>query len=147
MGYELDNKSLMVGDWVSCDGKNYQIAEIGGMVCLDAENELFASIEDIEPIRLTPEILEKNGFWFGYTTNEEDFCRATGAGCPEKGWCWDDGTGTIKIIFPKGTDGGIVLLDDGNFDRDMSLVFVKTLYAHELQHALKLCGIDKEIKL
>lgn len=138
---------LQIGDWVSCDGKCYQIAELGGMVCLDAEKEIFASLEDITPILITPEILEKNGFWFGYITNEEDFCGSTVVGYPEKGWCWDEGGGSIKIIFPTKADGGLVLLDDGNFDRDMTFVFVKTVYVHELQHALKLCGIDKEITL
>jgi hypothetical protein len=138
---------LMIGDWISCGGRNLRINEIGGMFCLDAVDDLFAALEDVEPIPLTPEILERNGFWFGYTTNEEDFCGSTGAGYPEKGWCWDEGAGTIKIIFPTEADGGLVVLDDGNFDREMSFVFVKTVYVHELQHALKLCGIDKEIVL
>ena len=55
-------EELSVGDWVLCDGKPYKITEVGGMVCLDYEYGLFASFKDIEPIPLTQEILQKNGF-------------------------------------------------------------------------------------
>lgn len=138
---------LMIGDWVSCDGKNYQIAEIAGMVVIDAENELFASLEDIQPVPLTPEILEKNGFYYGNTASEEDFCNAVGCSYPEEGWCYDEGAGEIKILFPTESDGGLIRLDDQNADKHLELVFVEPIMLHELQHALKLCGIDKEITL
>ena len=37
---------LMIGDWVLCDGIPYQVAEIApGLLCIDAERELFANPE------------------------------------------------------------------------------------------------------
>lgn len=106
-------------------------------------------VEDYElfAIPLTPEILEKNGFHWGCTASEEDFCGAVGCGYPDSGWCFDEGAGEIKIIFPNETDGGLVRLDDQNGDRHLELVFVEPLMVHELQHALRLCGIKKEIAL
>ena len=104
-------------------------------------------VKDVQPIPLTPEILEKNGFHWGCTASEEDFCAAVGCGYPDSGWCFDEGAGEIKILFPNETDGGLVRLDDQNGDRYFELVFVDLLMVHELQHALRLCGIEKEIVL
>ena len=107
---------LMLGDWVLCDGKSYQIAEIGGMVCIDYENELFASLEDIEPISLTAEILEKNGF----------------ASLSGHDWWYKDFHISLSCT------------------KDLTLVCGRTIqfsFVHELQHALRLCGIEKTIEL
>lgn len=125
---------LMIGDWVSCDGKCYQIAELGGMVCLDAENELFASIEDIEPIRLTPEILEKNGF--------RDISTHTLKGA-ETFELW---LGDYKLTYKLNDYFALDSLDD-RWYRLFETQFCHRWCVHHLQHALKLCGIDKEIKL
>ena len=107
---------LMLGDWVLCDGKPYQIAEIGGMVCINYEKELFAALEDIKPIPLTPEILEKN-----FPTYE--------------GLAWkpSDMTGTIPAFTTI------------RIDEDFAHIEIDLLYVHELQHALRLCGIDLDI--
>lgn len=102
---------------------------------------------ELFPIPITPEILGKNGFHYGNTASEEDFCNAVGCSYPEEGWCYDEGAGEIKILFPTGSDGGLIRLDDQSADRHLELVFVEPIMLHELQHALKLCGIDKEITL
>ena len=65
----------------------------------------------------------------------------------DMGWCWDEGDGAIKVIFPNETDGGLLILDDQSFDRHFEMVFSKNLFLHELQHALRLCGIDKTIDI
>lgn len=75
------------------------------------------------PVALTPEILEKNGFRHG--------CYVGGyysPDCPFR-------------VFTKteGKCGFTTLFDD---EIHFSCVFV-----HELQHALRLCGIEKEIIL
>lgn len=123
----IKTNELQIGDWVSCDGKNCRVAEIGGMVCLDAESVLFGSIEDIEPIPLTPEILEKNGFTkenrLYYWVQEKDGKTTAGV------YYWVD----EKHINIAGYE------DDG--------VTISCPYVHTLQHALKLCGIEKEITL
>lgn len=141
-------KDLMIGDWAEflCGyGKVTGITDAG----VHFEDRFGPGIASgAKPIPLTSEILEKNGFEFGYTASEEEFCDATGCGYPEeKGWCYDEGAGEIKIIFPTQSDGGLIRLDDQSFDRHIEIVYVKTIMVHELQHALRLCGIEKEIVL
>lgn len=95
----------------------------------------------LAPIPLIPEILEKIGFSCGYTATEE--------GCDfvyEKGWCYCDENGEVKVTFPQGKDGGEIYVNDYSF-RYLRLVFPDKIYLHELQHALKLGGIEKEIVL
>ena len=84
--------------------------------------------DDIEPIPLTPEILEKNGFkiefyneYKVYELNNFKVCKNC---CDYFEVCdfWDDSDWGWKMIN-----------------------FCLCIYVHELQHALKLCGIDKEI--
>ena len=71
-----------------------------------------------EPIPLTPEILKKNGFSVNY--HEDDLCYAQSCG-------------DVIGIHIYGTNG---LMEEMYFK-----------YVHELQHALRLCGIEKEIIL
>lgn len=150
----LTSKDLMIGDWINTS------LGISKVVCLDDgimfkgkdKNGLDVVFRDggitLKPIPLTAEILEKNGFEFGYTASEEEFCSAVGCGYPEeKGWCYDDGAGEIKIIFPNDTDGGLIRLDDQSADRHLELIFCKPVMVHELQHAMRLCDIKKEIEL
>lgn len=89
---------LMIGDWVSSFGNNCRITSIDkydAKVCTDPEDELFF-LDDIYPILLTYEILEKNGFVFnGYLV-------------------------------------GMCMSEDLEFH-----------YVHELQHTLRLCGLDE----
>lgn len=105
---------LMIDDWVvGCSGEPFKI----GIIDPD-----FLHWNEIQPIPLTPEILEKNEFFKSYD---------------------DDG------IHYKYT-----LISDGI---GFSLKYVRSVfqwlgpldfkYVHELQHALKLCGIKKEIEL
>lgn len=99
----------------------------------------------LEPIPLTKEILEKSGFYFGYTSDEEDLASNTVAQLSEedKGWVWDEGDGSIKVILPNESDGGMIIIDDQSFDRHLSLVYNNEVYVHELQHALRLCGLNE----
>lgn len=79
------------------------------------------------PIPITPEILEKNGF----KLDKED------------GWWWL----TPKI--------GITFWEEGNIEleawNEHTAVNIHIKYLHQLQHALRLCGItlniDKKIEL
>ena len=107
------------------------------------------AIDDVEPIPLTKDILEKSSFYFGYTSDEEDLASNTIAQLSEedKGWVLDEGDGSIKVILPNESDGGMIIIDDQSFDRRLSLVYNNEVYVHELQHLLKLVGINKEIIL
>ena len=103
----------------------------------------------LRPIPIAPKILEKNGFYYGYTSNEEDLASNTIAQLSEedKGWVWDEGAGSVKVIFPNESDGGEIQICDQSFDRSMSFSFAENIMLHELQNAMRLCRIEKEIEL
>lgn len=91
------------------------------------------------PILLTSEILEKNGF-IKYLDTDDIYTAAVG----EDMWMYiqlmKDAT-SVTIDIEKPTPDGL--------DVDEIFHFLKSdkMYVHELQHILKLCGIDKEIEL
>ena len=129
---------LMIGDWVynKHHKKNICITPYdffthghlpSGRQYFIGDPETISG-RDLEPIPLTPEILEKNGF-------KKDEKR-------EEMYYWNWGIGNNCVSYDKET--GIVRI----FHVFGHLVFVLPLsYVHELQHALRLCGIDKEIVL
>lgn len=88
-----------------------------------------AYIKDLKPIPLTPEILEQNGFvkqaYDGWLISEDN-----GRGLIEYRTDYFDGF--LRINYTK---------------KPFSKISVKLKYVHELQHALRLCGINKEIEL
>lgn len=75
----------------------------------------YARLEDITPIPLTPEILEKNGW------NEETHCFYN-----------ED---TMCELDLRMDNGGYVWINGG-------VVVCSIYYVHELQHALRLCGLN-----
>lgn len=84
-------------------------------------------MDEIEPIPLTPEILEKNGFM----NIEGDFYLRFG---------------DYKIVFDKHNAPFVMKEYDSNgFLYEVPILEVT--YIHELQHFLRLCGIKKEIVL
>lgn len=111
---------LMLGDWVLCDGEPYQVAEISaGLLCIDAERELFADPEDVQPIPITPEILEKNG-WERISSVDRDFWHSAG------------------VVLQESEDY------EGAYLWGLA-VYVR--YVHELQHLVRVLQIEKEIVL
>lgn len=127
----------MIKDWVLYEGEPYQIRKLGiygvdrdgedyPAVCVGKPTGIGLVVErnEIEPIPLTTELLEKNGFRLE----------------------WD---GDIKLMVCDD-----VVIEIGNNykrfeDGKMYLrkVLVSLHYVHQLQHALRLCGIEKEIVL
>ena len=97
----------------------------------------------VKPIPLTPEILEKNGWYYGLTSDEEDAEQSLGGCHYNRHWCYDEGAGPISLIFPNDTDGGELIIDDQSFNRHLNLVFCDTLHVHELQRELRLCGLNE----
>ena len=139
---------LMVGDWVICTypsiNKPVKVVEIKTV----SDKELKAVINNdgirlvfrgtyIDPIPLTPEILEKNVF------KKLDFSHfqigdrrlvldADGRWDGPLSWHW------VVTEMSTNAKGQPVVLD----------YYVATInYVHELQHALQLCGITKEIQI
>jgi len=136
-------EELMIGDWVNVlnyhwDGSPYTgqvkgITKKHGTYYLQFSSALSAEIDRCEPIPITKEILEKNGFsgemyaifkidehvWLEYYYHEHRLSR------------WWRG------------------IDEWNNHAEVSEVSFKCHchYVHELQNALKLCGIPKNIEL
>lgn len=137
---------LMIGDWVlisvwdcnpfpskvtsinynSYQGKDY-------VDWIDTEDEEEIGMYIVQPIPLTPEILEKNGFPYN---NKE------------------------RLYYPFSNKAFAIERDEHDdqvFYYSMYVYnpyssfnwheIIEIRYVHELQHALRLCGIDKEIVL
>ena len=140
----METKDLMIGIFVyfNCfdgisiivkvtgfkDNIVYGVSENGSHLC---------TIEKVEPISITPEILEKNEFlankhvypypYYEYI-NKENYLK-------------------IGFAFPQGNRTSY---KEPWVYIDSVYVFVEHLpctYIHQLQHTLKLCGIEKEIVL
>ena len=117
---------LQIGDWVFTQSGAEKVVEIREDVV--HTDEWAYNYDAIKPIPLTPEVLEKNGFI--KEKNDNNMYR----------WNWsitsdcvsyDKGTGIVRIFHVLG-----------------GLAFVEPLeYVHELQHALRLCRIEKEVEL
>ena len=135
---KLDSKSLMIGDWVRFPIGNDKVCDLpyveGKGICasFSASATLFpVPAEQLEPIPLTPEILERNGF-------VEDRIN-------EGWWVNVNPKRAISIAFrgdKYGTDINI------SSYRSLPTFFDGHLFSvHELQHALRLCGIDLNIQI
>ena len=139
----------MVGDWVSFKDhpvEIYRTNAIGIVSFYGHPSNIDYSIDDIEPIRITGEILTKNGFKYV----ERDQNRAG-----RYVWSSDgkrDGALIEVTIYNPPATGGVKYLvgifTECTHDSGINRVHNCDIeYVHELQHAIKLCKIDKEIYL
>lgn len=133
---------LMVLDWVKFGADKLRIAEIydAGVYTMDvmATSNRGYPLEDLEPIPLTSEILEQNGFVLvavgdnGVATPKKNRNRY------EK---WECRTMWQRFnLFYDRTCKWYTLNAFDNTIRNIRFV-------HELQHALRMCGAEKEIEL
>ena len=114
---------LMIGDWINhkITGENLQITEILSWgVKVNEYKDAVADSIDIQPIPLTPEILEKNGFVYNKLPFEQS---------------WQQ----FGLSLYLGGNGYRI-----NCGENVSL---RIDSVHELQHFLRIAGIDKEITL
>ena len=142
---------LMIGDWVHMKAhRGFEAQDIKVETIPDASSDThyghigafptsedmdFRDIEDtfLEPIQLTIEILEKNGFskfiagQYLCANKEEDWFVLVMPGLHTAPNSKHRFLASCKHIY---TDAKIAIN-----------------YVHELQHALRLCGINKEITL
>ena len=126
----MEANNLMIGDYVSVkpSGMPINVAAVHHKkVAYHAVVNKLAWVREslLEPIPITPEILEKNGwvknlYSFESYDNEELECLSLWVGEDGKNkWWWHVG---VELVTPIN-------------------------YVHQLQHALRLCGIEKEIIL
>lgn len=136
----MEAKELMIADWVWYNKQPHQIRQLGifgenrdgddyPAVCVGKPNGIGLILErnEIEPIPLTSEILEKIGF-------ETQ---------PNIGYIIDDWDGT-QIIYDSWNHNLRIIK---NYKVCLDIETFDNIAVHELQHALRLCGIEKEIIL
>ena len=124
---------LMIGDWVQHPvymGNLVPCRVVGISTEITVEFETgarkYEALKFAQPIPLTNKILELNGWEYG-DWGDENYT--------DEYYTFDD-------------DFDIHIDDTGNFEiRTVDGQTIKIKYVHELQHALKLCGIDKNIEL
>lgn len=133
----MDANELMTLNWVSHKGKPIRIFEIDdGESNINTEQDGYCgvrciSIDEIKPIPLTPEIIQKNGF----VLRPDGWI-----------WCKDDGNeeqNYIFIQFRKGCDE--VRTVELSFVGKVQGTFRHIYEVHELQNLLEICRIEKEI--
>ena len=118
---------LMIGDFV-LDGNDY--AQVTSITCdgnIETTYNEHSNIELIEPIPLTQEILEKNGI------KKDMHGRMVGE------YFNEDAEGYLEISVNSKEIWWTINYDEYNI--------IQFKYVHELQHALRLCRIEKEIIL
>ena len=154
----LKISDLSIGDWVMVEGSPRWITYLNRM-SIDEDNDYISvcgiprlfRVSEIEPIPITAEILEKSGFKRSddYTgTERTPYLFRKG----EKKSPYDKVTVNIhhptkktpKRMFKNGIYHELVY-ESPAIANTWTFVFVR--YVHELQHALRLAEIDKEILL
>lgn len=140
----MDCKDLMIGDWVKVeqttevvnakvlgvykDGViNYEVDYSG----VRATNQIHSDY--VSPIELTEEILVKNGFSYKH---KEETCST----CSYHHW---------QLV------GEYLALDDCQYWRKekkddlprFRIAGIDVNYVHQLQHLLRLCGVEKELTI
>jgi hypothetical protein len=139
----MKTTDLMIGDYVHQlvyeelePVRIVNIHETGAVEVFDGSGDTFydyqSATNEIQPIPLTQEILEKNGFeWIKNKIVDEAYVFTK--------TLWDEPELIIRRFDFNESFVICTAWDDTSF---MSIGYV-----HELQHLLKLCGIDKEIEL
>ncbi len=127
---------LMIGDWVTTSDGNRKVEKLSKNWILEWEDGYMCTVSDIIPVQLTDSIMKINGFSIvevgdnGPSTPpkninrfEKWFCRTT----------WQDIYVWYDRLMKKWCLHGI---NQVHFNS-----------VHMLQHAFRLCGIEKEIEL
>lgn len=135
-------KELMVGDYVNYRGQIIKVTSLydkGGSneVGWGIKEDTWVNADNVESIPLTPEILERNG-WI-HEFDKTDYMVKYDLGKEGKN-CW-----MMWAIKEHNLD---IQRQDENLDiynLKVSRVVIPCDYVHQLQHALRLCGIEKEI--
>ena len=134
---------LAIGDLILINNTPHKIQAIDSIDAeILADDELYYVGEDrchsedkIEGIPITPEILEKNG-WNLDTVLQ----------CYTSTPLWLYGEGIINLLlqFPsKQSAGSLEIFDNQKIRSLFDFTWKDRLYIHELQHTLRLCGLDK----
>lgn len=131
----MNAKNLMIGDWVMYSGQYFKVDgyfRITNTLCLKYNGKTAyykdgtIVAEDSEPIPLTAEILEKNGF-------KKDI----------GGYLWTDDIHNQEQVYVE-----VAFRHDGTCRRceirnhNDTFASNRIQFVHELQHTLRLCGLN-----
>lgn len=155
MERKLQISELSIGDWVMVKGEPRWVTGLN--LSGPDEHDTHISVcglpslfyeDEITSIPLTPDILEKNGFerskeYSGNNRTPYIFRRGKRKGPFDKVTV-NLFHPTDKRLFRRGVYHELVY-ESPMFAGHWNFAYVK--YVHELQHALRLAGIDKEIEL
>lgn len=144
----MEAKDLMIGDWVNYHDDDKivpkQVSEITDFKQLqlhDKDNWVIVGEKYCEPIPITPDILEKNGF--EELMSESEVSAARFGRKPEPTGVWQYGFGRFDSVAYVPEQSFLRIKFMEGCQADMANI----KYVHELQHALRLCGVEKEIIL
>lgn len=151
----MTQNEIMLGDWL-CLTTNHQPQKIVNVEQLENNVTIIGLVDkdggydvvylnELKPIKLTPEILEKNGFTEDGKLNLS----------PD--YFLEDGDAAIYVNFTATPDKKpfiYVLNKKTRFSSELKCEkagygkeYKNSFFVHELQHAFNLAGIEKEIEL
>lgn len=143
----------MIGDWVQLNGVPMQVRRIdlysvnGKPAFCCGSPHMWSYNNNFKPIPLTPELLEKNGFIKNEDNKYVCSCQIVVPASSK------ENSPVIQMNFYKDPIAGVNTLlrcwsptpPDYKGSNEMHLCNLESV--HELQHALKLCGIEKTIEV
>lgn len=125
---------LMIGDWVMFDNELLQVSEIlKDGICANNDTAFGCyPFENLEPVLLTEDILQKNEFKYLDISSPKDTIN--------------------RFVWRYSTDSQNIDLSYNKFTKDYMLDSFRInmfpiIYVHELQHVLRIGGIEKKIEL
>ena len=122
---KFDNRELMVGDYVLYEGEVTRITQINDEGDCWTEKNPFTENEEVKSIKISKDILERNGFE-PYDEDESLYLFPSDPSLCIK--CYlDDDYGFCVEHFIKNSFAPFIFID----------------YVHELQHILHLFGADR----
>lgn len=129
----MDIRDLSIGDWVRdilgniCIVRNIFCGDLVECYVVEKGDELGIMIDRLRPIPITAEVLEKNGFKKNGVYNE-----------------WNIGEWNERPFIGVSLDRQSIRVKYFGTD-----IFIegKVVYVHQLQHAMRLAGINNDIEL
>ena len=123
---KFDNRGLMVGDYVMYEGEPTRITQINDEGDCWTEKNPFTENEEVKPIKISKDILERNGF----ELYEED----------DKLYLFPGDPSLCIRCYPEGDVYGFCI---GHLIKHSFVPFIFIDYVHELQHILHLFGVTR----
>lgn len=134
----------MIGDWVidkAVSDRPVQVMQINdrSVHYKHGNGYISVGIELLDPVPLTPEILERNGF----SKMDMKLPRIDG----QHEWVyWQNMSSSVCLwtreLYDDTKEGWALRIEAGS-----QSITIVVWHVHELQHALRMCGIDKEMTI